>query len=95
MHGSIWPVTIPPSPPPDNPRYKSSPTDQKLGSCLKRSCPGDRGMEQMKNIFSSILWSTCHVSRGLHDGCGPQDQYFLKRRNFSKSGSRGLGTMHK
>ena len=43
------------------------------------SCPGGRGLEQIKNIFSLILRSMCHFSRGLHDGYGPQDYVFLRK----------------
>ena len=38
-------------------------------------------MGQIKNIliFRLILRSTCHFSRGLHDGRGPQDYIFLRK----------------
>ena len=44
MHGSILPVTIPPSP--------SGPG---VGNCLKRFCSGGRGAGQIENNFSVIL----------------------------------------
>ena len=40
MHGSILPVTIPPT---GKPRDKSSPSGPGVGNCLKRSCPGGWG----------------------------------------------------
>lgn len=54
MHGSIWPVTSPPG----NPRDQSSPG---VENCLKRSCPYGKGVGQIKNMFSLILWSTMYV----------------------------------
>ena len=55
MHGSILPVTIPP---PGNPRDKSSPSGPGVGNCLKRFCPGGRGVGQIENNFSFFLLST-------------------------------------
>ena len=52
MHGSILPVTIPP---PGNPRDKSSPSGPGVGNCLKRFCPGGRGVGQTENNFSFFL----------------------------------------
>ena len=63
-----------PSPPPSpgNPRDRSSPSGAGVGNCLKQSCPGGRR-------FSLILWSRCYFSRGLDDGCGPQDYTFFRK----------------
>jgi len=33
----------------------------------------------IRNIFSLILRSTCHFSRGLQDSCGPQDHVLLRQ----------------
>ena len=80
--------------PSGNPWDKSSPSGPEVGNCLKRSCPGARGVgvKQIKNISSLILRSTCHFSRGIHDGCGPQHYviFMEKRRNLSESGWRGI-----
>ena len=36
-------------------------------------------MGHIKNIsFSLVLRRTCHFSRGLQDGCGPQDYVFSR-----------------
>ena len=40
-----------------------------------------KGAVHIKNTFSLILRSTCHFSRGLHDGCGPQDYVFLRQNS--------------
>ena len=67
--------------PPGNPQDNSCPSGPGVGNCLRRSCPRGRGVGQIyKKIFSLILRSTCYFSRGLHDGCGPQD-YVLLRKN--------------
>ena len=63
-----------------NPRDKSSPSGPRVGG----SCPGGRGLGQIKNIFSLILRSTCHFSRGLHDGY-TMAIFKEKRRNLLES----------
>ena len=66
-----------------------------MGNCLKRSCPGGRGVGQIKNHFSLILQSTCYFSRGLHEAAELKTTYFpskmhefvgewLERNNLSK-----------
>ena len=73
MHGSIDLLScLPPR------QDKSSFSGPGVGNCSKRSCPGDRGWGKFKNNLSLILRSTCHFLRGLHDGCGPQDNVFLR-----------------
>ena len=64
MHGSIWLLPFPP--PPGKPRDKSSPSAPGVRYCLKQFFPGDiKRVRKIKNIFSLILRSTCHFSRGL------------------------------
>ena len=61
MHGSIWPVTIPP-------QDKSSPLVPGVGNCLRRSCCGGRGWGKQKiNKFSLMLRSTCHFLHSLRE----------------------------
>ena len=45
-------------PPPGNPGDKSSPSVPGVGNCLKRSCPGGRGVGQIENNFLLFLGST-------------------------------------
>ena len=66
MHGSIWPVTIPP----DNPWDKSCLSGPGLGICFKRSCP--RGKSQGFSFSLAIMRRRALCSRvGLHDGYEP------------------------
>ena len=54
MHGSTWPVA---SPPPGNPRDKTSSSGPGSWNCLKRPCPGGRVAGKIGNNFSLFLWS--------------------------------------
>ena len=69
-----------------------SPSAPGMGNCLKRSCPGGRGVGQIKNNFSLILRGTCYFSRALHKGAELKTKYTFKgkRRNLSESGWRGI-----
>ena len=44
-----------------NPRDNSSPSGLGVRNCLKWFGPGGRGVGQIKNMFSLILWSTMYV----------------------------------
>ena len=68
MHGSTWPATTSPHPPPpDNSQDKSSPLGPGVGNCLKQSCPRGMRVGQIKNNFSLILQIMCNFLRGLHE----------------------------
>ena len=74
-HGSILLVTNPPV----NLRDKSSPSDPGL---LKHCCPGGWGPGQIKNNFSLILCSTCHVLYISRAVCAMESFFPMgKRRN--------------
>ena len=72
MHGSIGPVTIPPGQPPG----QVQPFGPGGGELFEAVLSRGKGAVHIKNTFSLIFRSTCHFSRGLHDGCGPQDYVF-------------------
>ena len=56
-HGSILLVTNPPGQPPG----QVQPFGPWAGELLKHCCPGGWGAGQIKNNFSLILCSTCHI----------------------------------
>lgn len=78
-HGSILLVTTPP--PPVNPRDKSSPSDPGLG-LLKHCCPGGWGAGQIKNNFSLILCTTCHILYISRAVCTMESFFDRKTQKF-------------
>ena len=65
-------------PPPGNPHSRQvRPFWPGSGEWFEADLSHGQGVGQIKNtIFSLILRSTCHFSRGLHNGCGPKDHIF-------------------
>ena len=87
MHGSIWPVNIPPG----NPQDKYSPLGQRLRNCLMCSCPGGRRRCKSK-VISLWFFEVCVTSLAV---CMKLQNSRLrifkgKCRNLLESGWRGM-----
>ena len=91
MHGSIWPVTIPP--PLWQPPRKVQPFGPGVGNCLKQSCPRGMRVGQIKNNFSLMLHITCYFSHGLYKAVQLKTTYF--KGKMPKSGWRGINNQDK
>ena len=98
MHGSIFPVTMPPG----QPQGQVGPLGPGVGNCLKRSCPGGRGRGKSKMTscrsckvrhFSVDTMAPDHVKTAYFKGKSLEFVAdWLQKNNLSKLKSVSEGT---